>query len=169
MIDPTTLLTSNQPPLIDMSARKPLVSVNGHWKFDQPMGIGKASGFIYIVRDNYLSRFYMGKKFYKGNGKLNRGQESDWKTYLSSSNLLKQLMGERPKEEFELICIEEYCMRGAVSYAETWSLCHVEAPTTKTWYNTRIEEISWNVTEPITKRHKERLNRVITMQPFENE
>jgi hypothetical protein len=139
---------------------------NGRWQFCEQMGGKEYSGFVYVIRDNYLNRFYMGKKFYRGGGKLNKGVESNWKTYLSSSKTLEIMLAERPIEEFEFICIEQYKMRGAVSYAETWSLCHVEAPTTVNWYNKRIEEISWNVKENITPRHKERLERVIRLDHF---
>jgi hypothetical protein len=145
-----------------------IATTNGHWKFPEPMGERKGiTGFVYVIRDPYLQRFYMGKKFYKGAGKLNKGMVSNWKSYMSSSATLAQMLEHRPKSEFEFICLEEYKMRGAVSYAETWGLCHVEAPTTKNWYNTRIEEISWNVSEGITERHKERLARVIAFDKFE--
>jgi len=147
--------------------KKAIVKPNGHWKFPQQMGTGKVCGFVYVIRDSYLGRFYLGKKFYKSNGRLTKGQESNWREYQSSSSTLKLMLQERPWEDFECICLEEYVARGAVSYAETWSLCHVEAPTTSKWYNTRIEEISWNVKEGITARHKERLQRVIDMDKFE--
>jgi hypothetical protein len=141
---------------------------NGRWSFPEQMGLNGHSGFVYVIRDPYLGKFYLGKKFYT---KAIRGStkkvESDWKTYLSSSGTLKKMLEERPVSEFEFIVLEEYKMRGAVSYAETWSLCHVEAPTTSTWYNKRIEEISWNVKENITERHKLRLQKVIDLDIFE--
>ena len=140
---------------------------NGHWLFPERMGDGV--GFIYVVRDNYLRRFYLGKKLFRGHGKLNKGVESNWRKYVSSSNLLKTMFGERPKEEFDFVCLEEYKMKGALSYAETWTLCLVEAPTTEDWYNTRVEKVSWSVRERITSRHKERLDRVMSMDDFEEE
>jgi hypothetical protein len=91
----------------------------------------------------------------------NAGKESDWRRYMSSSKLLAEMMQERPKEEFEFICIEQYKTKGTLSYAETWSLCFVEAPTSVRWYNKLIEKVSWNVKEPITLRHKQRLNEII--------
>jgi len=140
---------------------------NGHWLFPEKMGEGV--GFIYVVRDNYLEKFYLGKKFFHGHGKLNKGMESNWRKYVSSSNLLKTMFGERPKEEFDFVCLEQYEMKGALSYAETWTLCLVEAPTTEDWYNTRVEKVSWRVRERITERHKERLERVMMMDGFEEE
>jgi len=134
---------------------------NGHWMFPEKMGEVGYVGFIYVIRDNVLNRYYLGKKLFRGMGKLNRGKESDWKTYSSSSKLFKEIFTVRPDEEFEFICLEQYKSKGALAYAETWSLCHVEAPTKKHWYNTRIEAISWSVKEQITDRHKLRLKEFI--------
>jgi hypothetical protein len=139
---------------------------NGHWQFPAQMGGKESVGFIYVIRDNFLKRFYLGKKQYRGTGKLNKGKESDWRKYKSSSKLLLEMFKERPSEEFDFICIEEYKAKGALAYGETWSLCLVEAPTTLGWYNTRIEAISWSVKEGITDRHKDRLNKTITWEKF---
>jgi hypothetical protein len=130
---------------------------NGHWNFDEPMGVNGEVGFIYVIRDVYLDKFYLGKKLFRGTGKLNKGQESNWKKYFSSSNTLGEHIKIRPREEFEFICLEHYKAKGALSYAETWSLCLVEAPTSDRWYNKRIEAISWSVREGVTDRHKRRL------------
>jgi hypothetical protein len=140
---------------------------NGHWKFEEQMGDG--IGFIYVIRDSILKRFYLGKKLFRGTGVINKGKESNWKTYSSSSPVLAELLKVRPKEEFDFICLEQYKTKGTLSYSETWSLCFVEAPTNKMWYNTLIEKVSWNVKEPITIRHKDRLNRVRNWDKFEGE
>jgi len=142
---------------------------NGHWRFPEQMGLRPHSGFVYVIRDPYLGRFYMGKKFYRSAARGSAGQESDWKTYKSSSGTLKAMLKERPIAEFEFIVLEQYKARGAVSYAETWGLCHVEAPTTPTWYNVRVEEVSWNVHERVTERHRNRLQRVIAGESFREE
>ena len=138
----------------------PLVHTNGHWDFPEPMGGKEFSGFVYVVYDRILNRGYLGKKTYWGAGKLNAGKESNWKSYSTSSDILKALLKVRPKDEFEFICLEQYRMKGALSYAETWSACLCEVPTTSAWYNTRIEAVSWSVREPISKRHKDRLERI---------
>jgi hypothetical protein len=132
---------------------------NGHWVFPEQMGNGV--GFIYVIRDNFLDRFYLGKKQFYGMGVKNKGKESNWRKYASSSKALAEHFKERPKEEFDFICLEQYQTKGSLAYAETWSLCLVEAPTTKDWYNTRIEAISWNVKEPISDRHKARLQQTL--------
>lgn len=139
---------------------------NGHWLFPEKMGDGMYVGFIYLIRDKYLERFYLGKKLYRGMGKLNRGKESNWKTYISSSKLLKEVFDYRPRTEFDFICLEQYKTKGTLSYSETWTLCFVEAPTNRTWYNTLIEKVSWPVKEPISERHKQRLQDAINFKEF---
>lgn len=140
---------------------------NGHWLFEEQMG--KGVGFIYIIRDNVLNRFYLGKKLFYGTGTLNKGKESNWRKYSSSSKLLAEMLKQRPKEEFDFICLEQYITKGTLSYAETWSLCLVEAPTTPNWYNTLIEKVSWKVKEPISERHKRRLSLVRNNHNFKEE
>jgi hypothetical protein len=115
------------------------------------MGTPGHVGFIYVIRDNYMQHLYLGKKLF------NEG----WHNYRSSSKLLKKLLAARPIDEFSFICLEQYRTRGTLSYAETWTLCHVEAPTSNVWYNKRIEKVSWNVKEPISDRHKSRLAMVV--------
>jgi hypothetical protein len=138
---------------------------NGHWKFEEQMGNGV--GFIYVIRDHVLKRCYLGKKLFVGMGKLNKGKESNWRKYSSSSKTLAEHFKERPRNEFEFICIEQYKTKGTLSYSETWSLCYVEAPTSKDWYNTLIEKVSWSVKEGITDRHKERLLRAKNWESFD--
>lgn len=139
---------------------------NGQWNFPEQMGKAKPGekdyvGFIYCIYDAYLNRGYIGKKSFLSNGTLNKGKETDWRRYRSSSSLLKEVMDARPKEEFEFICLEQYTTKGTLSYSETWSLCLVEAPTSTRFYNTRIEPVSWVVKEPISDRHKHRLNDIL--------
>lgn len=92
------------------------------------------------------------------------GTPADWKYYVSSSNLMGELLKVRPRNEFDFVCLEQYKTKGTMSYAETWSLCFVEAPTTLMFYNTRIEKVSWTVKERITERHKDRLIRAINWE-----
>jgi len=140
------------------------VRENGHWHFEEKMGIGV--GFIYVIRDNTLERFYLGKKLFYGTGVQNKGKESNWKKYTSSSKVLNELLKQRPKDEFDFVCLEQYKTKGTLSYSETWSLCLVEAPTKKEWYNTLIEKVAWPVKEPITDRHKKRLKLVMDWHNF---
>ena len=146
---------------------KPTKHKNGHWMFPEQMG-GHV-GFIYVIRDTVLKRFYLGKKLFYGTGQLNKGKESNWRKYTSSSDVLNELLKHRPKEEFDFICIEQYKTKGTLSYSETWSLCLVEAPTSKQWYNTLIDKVTWSVKEAISDRHKERLQKAISWESFKNE
>ena len=137
-----------------ISSNKP----NGIWDFPEQMGVGV--GFIYVIFDTVLKRAYLGKKSFTKTVK-GRTLESDWKDYKSSSKLVAELLSNRPLEEFEFICLEMYKTRGTLSYAETWSLCFAEVPTTRSWYNTRIEAVAWSVKEPVSTRHKERLLKIM--------
>ena len=139
---------------------------NGHWKFPEQMG-GQHVGFVYLIRDHVLERFYLGKKLYKGMGRINKGQESNWKKYTSSSKVLNELIKVRPREEFDFVCLEQYKTKGTLSYSESWSLHFVEAPTSSQWYNRLIEKVSWNVREKITDRHKSRLIRAVAWESFD--
>jgi len=135
---------------------------NGHWVFDEQMG-GKNIGFIYVIHDVFMNKAYLGKKLFFGSGVYNNGKESNWKKYTSSSKLLNILMKKRPIEEFKFICLEQYKTKGTLSYAETWSLCFAEVPTSSSWYNTLIEKVSWNVKEPISEKHKQGLVEIIKL------
>lgn len=145
--------------VIPKAASVPRPNPNGHWEFPVPMGIEKV-GFVYVIRDLDLKRYYLGKKMYRRQGLLRGGQETDWKTYKTSSETMRQIFNGRPIEGFQFVVLEEYETKSGLSFAETWSLCMVEAPTTPLWYNTRIEKVAWNVKECVTFRHKQRLEEV---------
>jgi len=142
---------------------------NGHWQWDgAPLGGSQYTGFIYVIRDTNINRLYLGKKQYRGTGKLNKGQESNWRWYISSSTELSNNVKATQKTGFEYYAIEEYKAKGALSFAETWSLCHVEAPCNQhMWYNKLINKVSWVVHEGITERHKQRLSDIIAMSSAE--
>ncbi len=126
------------------------------------------SGFIYVVYDRVMHKAYLGKKSYISKAK-GQTKESDWRHYKSSSVMLNQLLAERPAEEFQWICIEQYKAKGALSYAETYSACLAQTPTKKYWLNKRVEAVSWSVSEPITERHIQRLNEIIKLLETKNE
>ena len=134
---------------------------NGHWIFEEQMGDSQYVGFIYVIYDTVLNRAYLGKKQYRGTGVNNKGQESNWRKYTSSSKLLKELFKSRSRSEFEFICIEQYKTKGTLSYSESWTLCIVEAPTSNVFYNTLIEKVCWNVKEPISVRHKTQISNLL--------
>jgi hypothetical protein len=133
---------------------------NGHWDFPEQMG--RAFGFIYVIRDTIEDKLYLGKKQFEGTGKVNKGQETNWKSYTSSCTALVHSIRKYGKEHFKFYVLEQYQRRGTLGWAETWSLCFVEAPLNRNkWHNGLINKVSWNVSEPISERHKERLNAII--------
>ncbi len=135
---------------------------NGHWLFPEQMRPSERAGFVYIVYDIVMKRGYIGKKSYTS---IKRGREveSEWQYYKTSSPILAEMFHVRPLSDFWFVCLEEYKTKGTLSYAETWTLCLLETPTTDAYYNKRIEAVSWVVKEPISQRHKNRL-RIVTDQ-----
>ena len=136
---------------------------NGHWLFPEQMG--KAVGFIYVIRDNVEKKFYLGRKLFK----TKRGADTNWRKYTSSSDLLNLLLKERGHDDFDFFCIEQYNTRGSLNYAETWSLCYVHALASDKWYNGQIEKVSWRVKELPTERHLKRLHAIIEMETFDEQ
>ena len=136
---------------------------NGHWEFPEQLGGPEYFGFIYAIFDPFTKRGYIGKKQFVGSGKLNKGQESDWRRYTSSCKELAEAIRQRGIVNFRFVALEQYKIRGTLTYAETWTQCHVETPTSDVWYNTRIEDISWAVKERITERHKARLQMIVEL------
>ena len=138
----------------------PKVSPNGHWDFPVLMEPSNYTGFIYAIYDKVMGQGYIGKKHFHS-FQQSRKVESDWKSYMSSSNTLKTIFQVRPKDEFDFICLEMYTNRGDLSYAETWSMIHARVLESNAWYNGGIESVGWKVKRPPTARHKERLEDVI--------
>jgi len=135
---------------------------NGHWLFSRQMGVAGYTGFVYVIRDYLSGHFYIGKKNYKVERGEHKGRESDWRTYMSSSKHLRELLLHVPKDGFQGIVLEEYSQKASLRYAETWSLCRINAPCNPLCFNVRIEEISWAIKEPPTDLHIERLTRATT-------
>ena len=140
---------------------------NGRWEFPEDMGTSGYVGFIYVLYDTVMHRAYLGKKSYMATLK-GKKIPSDWRNYKSSSEYVKTMLAGRPSNEFQWICIEQYKTKGTLSWAETYSLCYAQAPTTSWWYNKRVEGISWKVSEQISKRHMDRLDKIITLLKDKN-
>ena len=94
---------------------------NGHWLFPEQMGGAEYIGFIYAIIDPVTHKGYIGKKQYRGTGKLNKGQDSGWRKYISSCKALQDHIKERGTETFQFYCLEQYKAKGALGYAEVWS------------------------------------------------
>ena len=135
---------------------------NGHWDFPEPLGTKGEFGFIYLIHDTIENKYYLGKKQFYGTGKLNKGDESNWKYYTSSCKELVASIKRNGKDFFKFYVIEQYFKRGTLGYAETWSLCFVEALANRDkWHNGLINKVSWTISEKITDRHKKRLMELI--------
>jgi hypothetical protein len=125
--------------------------LNGIWQFPEKMGQGQ--GFVYIVRDNIMKHYYIGRKNFRGRS----DQRLDWKNYRTSSEYLQKHFAERPTSEFDFIVLEVYHTPCGLSYAETWSLCAVKAPERSDFINRRVERLLCKSKEIITDRHQNRL------------
>ena len=131
---------------------------NGHWDFPAECEPMAYFGFIYLIHDTRLDKFYIGKKQYRLARGDNVNQESDWKIYRSSCKPLRHQIKLRGKGEFKFYILDQYRTRGSLAYAESWSLMQVEAPANHDrWYNYAVNEVNWHCYEQITQRHKQRL------------
>ena len=135
---------------------------NGHWEFDDQMGKSGYFGFIYLIEDLLHDRWYIGKKQYLGTGSKNKGVQTNWKDYTSSSDKLNTLIQLHGKENFKFFCLEQYHYKGTLGFAETWSLMMAETPANQgKWYNLLVNKVSWPCKEQISSKHKERLTALL--------
>jgi len=137
---------------------------NGHWSFPNRMFAGKQIGFIYGIRNRHNGKMYIGKKLYAGMGKLNKGEESNWKYYISSNKEIDAIVrllrtSNLPAESvFDFVCLEEFSTKGGLSFAEVWCLVIAEIPSNRNlFYNSLINGVSWPVRERVTDQCKARL------------
>jgi hypothetical protein len=120
-----------------------------------------------MIVEKETNKKYIGKKNFKGRGKLNKGQASNWKSYTSSSDYLQKLIKEKGKEAFYFIILEQYSTLGGLSFAETWSQVTSETPSKNDEFINRfIDKVTWKVTEPVTARHKRRLKHYLRKYPY---
>ncbi len=135
------------------------MSKTGHWDHTGlELDPDSAVGFVYLIVYKETNQKYIGKKNFKGRGKLNKGKESNWKVYTSSSKYLVDLIKEKGKDQFEFIILDQYKTTGGLSFAETWSQVVSETPSNNDEFMNRfIDKVTWKVTEPVTDRHKRRL------------
>ena len=135
----------------------------GHWK---ATGINlnpeKAIGFVYLIVEKDTKRKYIGLKHFRGAGKKNKGQQSNWKTYCSSSKYLQELIKERGKEQFDFFILDQYYTKGGLSFAEIWTQVVCECLSKNDEFMNRfIDKVSWKVTEPVTELHKKKLKSLL--------
>lgn len=93
-------------------------------EFD-PVDIGKYVGFVYIIMNNSLNKGYIGKKLFwfsrtrtvKGKKKRDK-VESDWRTYWSSSEEVKEHVKILGEESFTREILHICQNKGTMSYLE---------------------------------------------------
>jgi len=146
------------------------VSKSGHWDHTGvKLDPASAVGFVYLIVYTETNQKYIGKKNFKGRGKVNKGQESNWKSYTSSSSYLNDLIKEKGKDKFKFIILEQYYSVGGLSFAETWSQVIAETPSKNDEFINRfIDKVTWKVTEPVTNRHKRRLANYLKRFKYES-
>ena len=109
---------------------------NSHWLFKDNTiitevpenGNGYYAGFVYSIKDNDTGRIYIGKKnFYSTTRKPPlKGykrkrvitKESDWRTYTSSSKIVKALIEEKGKENFTFEILALAPDKAQLNYSE---------------------------------------------------
>lgn len=139
--------------------RKHTNTGNGLWDFPEEMGGKGYVGFIYLIADLKFKKLYLGRKNFRSKNLKTKGKDSGWRDYTSSSTNINDAISTRGFDDFRFFCIEQYKTVGGLGYAETWSLCYVDALCNpKLWYNGLINKVSWKVNEPVTRRHLERLD-----------
>ena len=99
----------------------------GHWQFEGEIPID-AFGFIYIIENKIDKRKYIGKKQMvrkvkrkplKGKKNARRSlMESDWKTYISSSNDLQADIQKHGEENFDFKIIRFCTCKWELAYYE---------------------------------------------------
>jgi hypothetical protein len=124
------------------------------------MGGAEYVGFVYIIHDLPENKMYIGKKDYFVKRGAQKGAPSKWRDYVSSNKDLAATVEKYGKESFDFYVLGEYKTASGLIYAETWSLCSVDAPCKTNWINKRVEEVSWFIKEPVTDAHKAELIRL---------
>lgn len=96
------------------------------WLFrDAPFtqdSVGERAGFVYLITCPN-GQMYIGKKFFWSmrkppGSKRRKKQISDWESYYSSSDLIKQMLKEQGNSGFQRIIISVHDLERDVSYCE---------------------------------------------------
>jgi hypothetical protein len=145
------------------------LSDTGHWNCSGlKLDPVRAIGFVYLIVENDTNKKYIGKKHFKGRGKLNKGVPSNWKTYSSSSKYLVELIKKRGKDAFSFYILDQYFTLGGLSFAETWSQVFYETPSNNDEFMNRfIDKVTFKVLERVSKKHRARLKSLIKKHKFE--
>jgi len=116
---------------------------------------------VYIIVQKSTGRMYIGRKNFRSLSKLNKGKQSNWRDYTSSSKSLNALLQTAGYSDFLFFAVEQYYTPGGLGWGETWSQCHVETASRDRFLNRMIESVSWKSKESISARHKARLDAIV--------
>lgn len=135
---------------------------NGHWQFGgEQLDIFKHAGFVYVVVHKPTMKMYFGRKNFLMGG-ANKGYESKWREYLTSSSRVKALIEREGNDKFLFIALEQYKTLAGLGYAETWTMMYAKTPENPSrFFNLSVEAVRWSSKEKITDRHIQRLNTVL--------
>jgi predicted phosphoadenosine phosphosulfate sulfurtransferase len=120
----------------------------GHWTSPVLIDPEKDFGFVYLISCKITGRSYIGKKQFYSYKKRKKYKESDWKTYISSSDELKEDIRKFKKNNFTFTILGVYKTRGGLVYAEA-NLQHKHDVLTESdkngrlWYNKQIGAIKF--------------------------
>lgn len=102
-------------------------------------------GFVYLIRNKETGKVYIGRKYFyqirKEPGKSRRvRKESNWKSYYSSSEMLKEDVKAHGKEAFERHILSLHKTRGDCNRAEIEALWKADALYREDFYNLAIDK-----------------------------
>jgi transcriptional regulator with PAS, ATPase and Fis domain len=142
--------------------------------FDEPNNM---FGFVYLVTCNHpeYRKKYIGRKFFYTNfGKKTKQKESDWATYKTSSNYVKEAINKYGLEYFTFEIIQLFATRAGVVSGEVelqWAarvLHAVDDSGERLYINQAIGNIKFISKEQISEEHKQKIiqsNKTRTISP----
>lgn len=113
---------------------------------DIPLPVKKKSYeyiFVYLITDYENGRKYIGQKMFYTKKPVTKNKvtkkvkcESDWKTYYSSSETIKELVKEQGSSKLKREIIYICCSKGQANYLETKLQFELQClENQETWYN----------------------------------
>jgi len=117
----------------------------GHWVLAEGVQLGESTfGFIYEITNTVTNKKYIGKKHFwtrqkdKKTGRR-KTQESDWKNYLSSCDLLKEDIKNLGEDKFLREILHICPHKKSMSYYETMEQFKRDVIFREDYYNTNVE------------------------------
>lgn len=92
-----------------------------HWQTRIPISLENKYGFIYLIHNKVLDKYYLGRKILvRGGSKRSRtyGKSAAWRFYTGSSRELNKDIKELGKDNFSFYLISLWETKGGLHYAE---------------------------------------------------